>query len=241
MNGRTCEPEEYPVCSPVFDQLTKIPEQPRTRAELDEVVGMTSGEWGVCRDAKYGTFHLFNGFRKSIVARGQPPSPSTELRLPAKDLVAGVPSPGIPAPSAQPLQPAPVETTQPAAGMPYLVNTGLANKPAEEQQVRFAPRIHEVSQLHQLTNYLKRLGPKNYALVTVSAPWCPACKGYKSRFKQLAQAYGDNHLFIWIGNGDESKWSSLGAKGFPTVFLMDYEGNKLPVPNRNDPFRGIPL
>ncbi|MDO8528113.1 MAG: thioredoxin family protein, partial [Deltaproteobacteria bacterium] len=98
----------------------------------------------------------------------------------------------------------------------------------------FSKEVVTVEDKNALQEQLKKIKPGQYAIITFSASWCGACRGYKPVFDRLASEGGGQHL--WLRTEDESLAQDWNLPGFPTVVIVDATGHRFIVDEnqRND-------
>ncbi len=66
--------------------------------------------------------------------------------------------------------------------------------------------VHSAAELKKVLQ--EQLDPSQQAIITFSADWCSACRGYRPDFEKLAQTYQGQYLLIWAeGIGGYSRKS----------------------------------
>ncbi len=95
----------------------------------------------------------------------------------------------------------------------------------------FPNAVQEVTTVEELNAKLATLRPGQYAILVLSADWCSPCKIFKPEFDRLAQAANGQHLFLRTEN--ENLARDFGVTAFPQVMIIDHEGNRYEVRDRD--------
>ena len=112
-------------------------------------------------------------------------------------------------------------------------DTGISGN--RQEKSHFETKIHNVKTIENYKKLLKTLMPGDVAVVLFSMPWCGACDLYKPTFERLAKDAGGKALFIYVTNADDDEWEKFKINSYPTVMLIDHQGRRVKVENRNEP------
>jgi thiol-disulfide isomerase/thioredoxin/alkanesulfonate monooxygenase SsuD/methylene tetrahydromethanopterin reductase-like flavin-dependent oxidoreductase (luciferase family) len=95
----------------------------------------------------------------------------------------------------------------------------------------FENKVIVVEDEGSLNEQLKRLKPGQYAIMTFSTTWCGPCRTYKPIFDEFAEDGNGQHL--WLRTESEDLASAWGITGYPTIMIIDGQGNRHEVDRNN--------